>query len=118
VVVQPANGELSPVGRWQAAWLRKRSRGESADWVVAFQDEVARTYGNGEDFDQVGFIEAFLRAAQGYDDDLPTHYPRANQEPHADGKNYEWFVSNAKGQRRPLGDLATDRGFRYVERQR
>jgi CRISPR-associated protein (TIGR03986 family) len=72
-------------------------------------------------FEEVPFIKAFLRACRGFDDGLPTHYPRARQPdqkitdpvpPHPDGLAYEWFVSNdKKGARYALGNLATDTGL-------
>lgn len=40
------------------------------------------------------FVAAFLQAATGYDDGLPTYYPRLTKDPDPEGKNYEWFVDN------------------------
>lgn len=48
-------------------------------------------------------LKSFIRASEGFDTNLPTHYPRARHEqnssplpPHIDGVAYEWFVENAK----------------------
>lgn len=33
-----------------------------------------------------------------FKDGLPIHYPRLNQDIDSEGKNYEWFEKNEKGQ--------------------
>ncbi len=92
--------------------------------IEAFKQAVAGAYGNNQTFEEVPFIKAFLRAARGFDDQLPIHYPRARQQPgptgpvppHPDGKAYEWFVANDRigrdgGPGVCLPDLADDRGL-------
>jgi len=92
--------------------------------VDAFQRAVERAYGNGKTFQQVPFIAAFLRMAQGFTDGLPIHYPRARQQnqqgpvpPHPEGKAYEWFVENERiardggGPKLSLPNLHAERGL-------
>jgi CRISPR-associated protein (TIGR03986 family) len=55
-----------------------------------FQKAVEEIYK--KTFIKVSFIDAFLKAAKGFD--KPIHYPRHSKEPLADGKSYEWFVAN------------------------
>lgn len=71
--------------------------------IQDFQRQVQQCYGDGKPFEKVPFIAAFLRMAQGFDDDLPIHYPRVRQgggmgpvPPHPEGKAYEWFVENER----------------------
>ena len=62
-------------------------------FMAAYREALEKAYGGR--FETIPFIEAFLKAAKGFDD-KPTHYPRANARPDPDGKNYEWFVRNEK----------------------
>ncbi len=96
---------------------------EAAPLIERFKSAVAAIGGAGVVFDRVPFIAAFLRAARGFGDDLPIHYPRARDghgagplAPHPEGKAFEWFVENSRGgnpggPRLALPDLATDRGL-------
>lgn len=95
--------------------------------VVAFQAAVVSAYGRGGHFDDVTFIQAFLRAGHGFDDGLPMHYPRTKTEgqvgpvrPDPEGESFGWFVENERNrQRLSLPDLAADRGLPYhLKRQR
>ena len=52
------------------------------------------------EFNEVVFIRAFLRGAQGFDDKLPIHYPRTTKVPNPEGESFKWFVANAKPTRR------------------
>lgn len=57
-------------------------------------------------FKDIPFICAFLNAAKG--GNRPVHYPRSTISPSPDGKNYEWFVANEKGEKRALPALWND----------
>lgn len=70
---------------------------------AAFENSVARVYGKNGNFKEVRFIKAFLRAARGFEDGLPVHYPRAAEPgalasvpPNPEGEGYEWFVANER----------------------
>ncbi len=82
--------------------------------VTAFKDAVEAAYR--PPFDQVPFIAAFLQAARGFADGLPTHSPRTSQDPDPEGRSYEWFVANDRVREggHALGDLAQDRGLPLV----
>ncbi len=81
---------------------------DKAGCVLAFKQAVVDAYATANPqsdletrFSQVPFIAAFLRACEGFADNLPIHYPRARQPgqkgpvpPHPEGKAYEWFVAN------------------------
>ncbi|HMX26912.1 MAG TPA: TIGR03986 family CRISPR-associated RAMP protein [Blastocatellia bacterium] len=104
------------------------SRTGAQNLAAVFEKEIAATYGNG-DFDRVSFIAAFKRAASGFADGKPIHYPRAKQPgqvnnstipPHPEGKAFEWFVANERtgrqgGPKLGLPDLVTDEGLPILE---
>ncbi|NSW85775.1 MAG: TIGR03986 family CRISPR-associated RAMP protein [Syntrophobacteraceae bacterium] len=83
--------------------------------VAAFKEAVTHAYGRADgngSFEQVSFIEAFLKACMGFDDRLPVHYPRVTRQPSPDGESFKWFVANEKDVARfALGDLAQDPGL-------
>jgi len=64
------------------------------------------------------FIEAFKRAATGFSDGLPVHYPRNEAQPNPQGEGFKWFVANENdrqgGQRLGLPSLA--QGYRGLPR--
>lgn len=97
--------------------------------VTVFKQAVVTAYGaDGGDGDleshflEISFIAAFLKACTGFDDGLPTHYPRVRQvpgsavPPHPEGKVYEWFVANdaKQGPKRCLPHLADDAGLPFL----
>lgn len=67
----------------------------------------------GGSFTTVPYIAAFLRAASGHPDNLPTHYPRHTDAPHVDGENFKWFVANERiaGPKHALARLDNDPGL-------
>lgn len=65
--------------------------------VGLFKKAVQRVDGSRRAFADVPYISAFLRAAAGHPDNLPTHYPRHTEAPHVDGENFKWFVANERG---------------------
>jgi hypothetical protein len=98
------------------------------DLIEQFIRAVVSAHGNGQVFGQIPFIAAFLRMARGFDDGLPTHYPRARQEgqvgpvpPHPEGQAYEWFVANDQVQHGQvvagyaLPELANDQGLPMLD---
>jgi CRISPR-associated protein (TIGR03986 family) len=83
--------------------LSNSNRKEAETTITLFQKVFEEVYGNGQKFQNIPLIKAFCRAAQGFDDKLPIHYPRARQQgqnravpPHPDGKAFEWFVENER----------------------
>lgn len=84
------------------------------DCIRLFKASVIEAYApEGGAFDAVSFIAAFLRAAAGQPTGLPTHYPRTTTNPNPEGRNYEWFVRNARdnGPNHPLPDILDDDGL-------
>ncbi len=79
-----------------------------ASLLEAFTTAVARTAGV-PDHRQAPWIAAFLRAAEGFDDDVPVHYPRTGPEPQ--DESFEWFVANNGGNRFALPSLRDDPGL-------
>ena len=90
--------------------------------VQAFKKAVAAQYAGAvfdAVFERVPFIAAFLRAARGFDDRKPIHYPRTKPQPHPEGRGFEWFVENERLKEGKvvhglsLPDLEHDRGLPY-----
>jgi hypothetical protein len=61
----------------------------------------------GSHFEEAKFIKAFLRAAQGFDDNKPIHYPRTREQgtseyppPNPVGESFKWFVENSRTETR------------------
>ena len=75
------------------------------DCKSEFEKAVKEAYPNGN------FLESFLRMAKGFDDNLPIQYPRLQQQPNAEGKNFEWFVSNNKNRKLTLQNLNNENGL-------
>ncbi len=76
----------------------------------------------GVPMEQVPFIKAFLKAAEGFTNGKPSHYPRARQNdeqknvpPSPEGESFKWFVANERsGACRTLPDLEDDQGLPYL----
>ncbi|GAB6186696.1 TIGR03986 family type III CRISPR-associated RAMP protein [Thermopirellula anaerolimosa] len=118
-------------------WKRIYSTLDDEEWptadheplIQAFHEAVQTQFGKDRPFDQVPFIAAFLRAATGHPDRLPTHYPRARRfnqtgpvPPHPEGLAYEWFVANDRtgkesGPALSLPDLVNDNGLPILDRK-
>ncbi|NBD33782.1 MAG: TIGR03986 family CRISPR-associated RAMP protein [Cyanobacteria bacterium] len=71
--------------------------------IDQYRQAVEAAYGSA--CKKVPFIAAFDRCAKGFEDGLPIHYPRLNQEIDSEGKNYEWFEKNEKGDQLSLPSL-------------
>ena len=86
--------------------------------IEAYKSAIAST--NDKEFEKVSYIAAFRRAAEGHDDKLPVHYPRARQSnqqegkpapPNPNGESFRWFVENEKRDKLSLPDIRKDAGL-------
>ena len=78
-----------------------------------------------EMFERVSFIEAFMRMAKGFEDNLPIHYPRTREEgttnhpaPNPEGESFKWFVDNNRTRKIALPNLAEDEGLPILNHKR
>lgn len=62
---------------------------EAETCKTEFQEAVQSAYPNSS------FLKAFEIACKGFEDKLPIHYPRIEEQPKAEGKSFEWFVANS-----------------------
>lgn len=63
--------------------------------IDAYRRALPSAVGNpGEPFDRLRIVKAYLNAAKG--GIQPVHYPRVQEAPDPEGKNFEWFVRNEK----------------------
>jgi CRISPR-associated protein (TIGR03986 family) len=63
-------------------------------WVRQFKTALASAHG-AVDFEELGNV-VDLRALLGEPGELSIHYPRTDEQPSAEGKNFEWFVENKR----------------------
>jgi len=101
--------------------LQKPDSISATDCIDRYKQAVACAYKN--EFDQVPFIAAFLRAASGFNTGLPTHYPQTRAfsdqgsvPPLPAGESFKWFVENERtgkqgGPKLALPDLVDDQGL-------
>lgn len=94
---------------WYRSWSRSVPQGPAiqavsdslvTEVIKKFRAAVQEVYGAGRTFLQVPFIAAFLRAAQGFSDGLPIHYPRVGRAPDPEGENFKWFMQNERRENR------------------
>lgn len=88
--------------------------------IQEFQNSMKQVY-QGQDFNKLPFIEGFLQVLQGPNTDNPRiHYPRSKPERAPEGKNYEWFMENERGNKYKDGkqlalpDVNNDQGLPYT----
>ncbi|MCY0886372.1 MAG: TIGR03986 family CRISPR-associated RAMP protein [Firmicutes bacterium] len=96
---------------WDPAESEENPEHRLRSLIQSFREATEKDYGR--PFENVPFIQAFLRAAIGFRDGLPVHYPRLTTAPDPDGKNYKWFMENEKGPKYPLALLIEDEGLPY-----
>lgn len=85
---------------------------EHSACIAEYQTAVEDAYK--ASFDAVPFIAAFCRAAQGFEDGVPIHYPwnpKASGKPDPKGENFEWFTDNEQGDRLSLPSLLSDQAL-------
>lgn len=70
-------------------------------YVSDFKSSMATAYGKArfEELNNVADLKAILSGAKIRS--LPVHYPRSQQNPHPEGRNFEWFVGNKRGGKSP-----------------
>ena len=78
----------------EAGWIPSMSH--KGNWVTAFKNAMVERYG--APFDELSNIQD-LRALLAKSPDLPVHYPRTDEEPLPEGKNFEWFMGNKRAGR-------------------
>ncbi|MBI4872104.1 MAG: TIGR03986 family CRISPR-associated RAMP protein [Candidatus Riflebacteria bacterium] len=108
-----AFGEHGPAGE------QIRDLGALSAPIEAFRRAAVEQFGPGASFDTISFIAAFRRACTGFEDGLPTHYPRTrppgasgHTAPRPEGLSYEWFDRNERGEYYlSLPDLEDDPGL-------
>lgn len=86
--------------------------------IEAYKRAITSASTNDKEFEKVSYIAAFLRAAKGYDNKLPVHYPRARWgdrlekiSPNPNGESFKWFVENEKRDKLSLPDILCDKGL-------
>jgi CRISPR-associated protein (TIGR03986 family) len=89
--------------------------------IDKFKDAIKEAYFN-NNFERVSFIEAFCLAVQGFNDNLPIHYPRITKEINPNNEGFDWFSKNENsakeggGKKLALPSLIKDKGLPYNPR--
>ncbi len=96
----------------------KPAQTQALGCVEMFKKTVKIAYEKAN-FEDISFVAAFLKSAQGFNDNKPIHYPRLQPQLDPDGKNFEWFTANesTKGFKLSLPLLVEDRGLPYVPKR-
>ncbi|MEO0790178.1 MAG: TIGR03986 family CRISPR-associated RAMP protein [Bacteroidota bacterium] len=111
LTVDPLLTDLKNGAQWQTFYSELRPPTLEAfnleTAIVAFQQAIETAYGNDvnsqepQSFEEISFIKSFLRMSEGFDDQLPIHYPRtsdyhpskqANEATREEG--FTWFGKN------------------------
>lgn len=96
------------------SWYEDSTAQDPSDQVIeAFKKALTSAYPrpNSAAFEDIPFIQAFIRSCQGYLDGLPVHYPRSTKAPNPEGESFKWFVANEKSGQHALADLVDDPGL-------
>ncbi|ELR99328.1 hypothetical protein [Gloeocapsa sp. PCC 73106] len=102
---------LFPVPKPDQNLAEESDQNLAEECVKLYKTTVEQAYGdNNQKFENISFIAAFCRAAQGFTDDLPIHYPKTNRD---DDKGFTWFVKNESGQKLALRLLSEDNGLPF-----
>ncbi|MEG4997786.1 TIGR03986 family type III CRISPR-associated RAMP protein [Microcoleus sp. B4-D4] len=120
VKIQITETDLRTGQDWRKFYesLKKEEKPEQSQalgCVKKFKETVKTAYEKAN-FEDVSFVAAFLKSAQGFDDDKPIHYPRLQQNPEPNGENFRWFTENESttGFKLSLPLLVEDQGLPYV----
>ncbi|HEY4687753.1 MAG TPA: TIGR03986 family CRISPR-associated RAMP protein [Anaerolineae bacterium] len=77
-------------GGWEDAKSKKGA------WITKFKDMLESRHGPAfADLDNVRDLQTLLSKPRSK---LPIHYPRTADKPDPEGKNFEWFVENKRGE--------------------
>ncbi|MFM7886611.1 MAG: TIGR03986 family CRISPR-associated RAMP protein, partial [Pseudanabaena sp.] len=116
VRLEISDTDLRTGNQWQEFYTsllnaQKLDQTQAMSTVKTFQEALELAYNSR--FNQVSFIAAFLKSAQGFS--KPIHYPRTTEAPDANVESFKWFVdyeSQPKGMKLSLQPLAKDNGLR------
>ncbi len=90
----------------------KLGKDRQEKYIQKFKDTMQGAY-KAKCFANLPFIEGFLQVLYGPKTDGFIHYPRTEELPAPDGKNYEWFNDNEKGQKLALPAVTKKRELPY-----
>ena len=82
--------------------------------LAAYDPLLADSETAGEErFGDLPFIEGFVQALKGPENDEPIHYPREEANPNPRGENFKWFVANEYGKKLALPAVTEAKGLPY-----
>ena len=123
IETEPLKNRCLPLGTgadWQAYYAdlnatppEKLNSARQNGCIQEFKTQMETAYHKFPSFGQLPFISDFLQVLKGPVDDTRIHYPRRNQRPDPEGKNFEWFVANERGQKRSLPKVKANNGLPY-----
>ena len=79
------------------------NKNQREEYIKKFMTKMEKAYPKAQCFDNLPFISRFLQVLRGPGKDALIHYPRTEERPDPEGKNFnKWFDDNEKGQKLPL----------------
>ncbi|MCL4709310.1 TIGR03986 family CRISPR-associated RAMP protein [bacterium] len=111
---------LEPQTRYSEKWLSETvesvSETQRKAWVERFKSAMRKAYKTA--FDELPNIKDILTLLSNPKPDLPIHYPRPEEKPNTEGKNFEWFMGNKRSdQARFVLELpGEEKGFPLVDK--
>lgn len=96
------NTRLCQGVQWQAFYSSLNTLlshdANARSYIDTYKDVFEQAYGQGQPFEQISLIQAFYQAIQGFQDNLPIHYPRLIAEKRKnqteDNPIFDWFGKN------------------------
>ena len=90
----------------------KLGKDHQKKYIQKFEEKMKKTY-KAKHFDNLSFIAGFQQVLLGPKTDGFIHYPRIGEKPDPDGKHYEWFNENEKGQKLALPAVTKEKKLPY-----
>ena len=82
---------------------------QQAECIGKFETSMKNAYKHiVQCFDDLPFIKGFLQILRGPISDYSIHYPRLEHKPNPEGRNFEWFTANERGNNKHALPAATD----------
>lgn len=103
--------------RYDVEWLSGEKNVpelERNKWINKFKQAMSRAYK--AHFEGLAHVKDLVALLSGPISDLPIHYPRSEERPNPDGKNFEWFMGNKRKAKLVLEMPGDEEGFPRIKK--